>query len=83
MNERIRQLYDQAIIIEDGGDYMCGELDLEKFAKLIVQECANLGVIRLVWNSQDERTIVPEPLKKILEYSKILELKNETIQYMK
>ena len=41
MNERIRELYDQAIIIEDGGDYVCGELDPEKFAELIVAECIN------------------------------------------
>jgi hypothetical protein len=40
MNERIAKLYDQAIIIEDGGDYVCGELDPEKFAELIVKECA-------------------------------------------
>jgi hypothetical protein len=38
MNERIRELYNQAIIIEDGGDYVCGELDPEKFAELIVKE---------------------------------------------
>jgi len=41
MNERIKQLYDQAIIIEDGGDYVCGELDPAKFAELIVAECIN------------------------------------------
>ena len=40
MNERIAKLYDQAIIIEDGGDYVCGELDPEKFAQLIIRECA-------------------------------------------
>ena len=40
MNERIAKLYNQAIIIEDGGDYVCGELDPEKFAELIVRECA-------------------------------------------
>jgi len=39
MNERIKELYDQAIIIEDGGDYVCGELDPQKFAELIVKEC--------------------------------------------
>jgi hypothetical protein len=39
MNERIKELYDQAIIIEDGGDYVCGELDPAKFAELIVAEC--------------------------------------------
>jgi hypothetical protein len=38
MNERIAKLYNQAIIIEDGGDYVCGELDPEKFAELIVEE---------------------------------------------
>ena len=42
MNERIAKLYDQAIVIEDGGDYVCGELDPVKFAELIVQECAEL-----------------------------------------
>jgi hypothetical protein len=39
MNERIAKLYDQAIVIEDGGDYVCGELDPVKFAELIVTEC--------------------------------------------
>jgi len=43
MNEQIRELYDQAIVIEDGGDYVCGELDPEKFAELIVRECAGVG----------------------------------------
>ena len=40
MNDRIAKLYDQAIVIEDGGDYVCGELDPVKFAELIVLECA-------------------------------------------
>ena len=39
MNEIIAKLYDQSIIIEDGGDYVCGELDPMKFAELIVREC--------------------------------------------
>ena len=42
MNERIAKLYDQAIAIEDGGDYVCGELDPVKFAELIVRECADI-----------------------------------------
>ena len=42
VNERIAKLYDQAIIIEDGGDYVCGELDPEKFAQLIVAECCDI-----------------------------------------
>ena len=43
MNERIAELYDQAIVIEDGGDYVCGELDPVKFAELIVRECARIA----------------------------------------
>ena len=39
MNEIIAKLYDQAIVIEDGGDYVCGELDPVKFAELIIKEC--------------------------------------------
>jgi len=39
MNEIIAKLYDQAIVIEDGGDYVCGELDPLKFAESIVKEC--------------------------------------------
>ena len=43
MNERIAELYDQAIVIEDGGDYVCGELDPVKFAQLIVRECMEVA----------------------------------------
>ena len=39
MNKLIAKLYEQAIVIEDGGDYVCGELDPVKFAELIVREC--------------------------------------------
>jgi len=42
MNERIAKLYDQAIVVKDGGDFVTGELDPEKFAELIVRECARL-----------------------------------------
>jgi hypothetical protein len=42
MNERLMELYDQAIIVEGNGDYVAGELDPVKFAELIVQECVNI-----------------------------------------
>jgi len=42
MNNRILELYDRAIVIEDGGDYVAGELDPFKFAELIIRECANV-----------------------------------------
>ena len=41
MNERLIELYDQATILEGNGDYVAGELDPEKFAELIVRECAD------------------------------------------
>jgi len=40
MNERLMELYDQAIILEGNGDYVAGELDPVKFAEFIVRECA-------------------------------------------
>ena len=42
MNDLIAKLYDQAIVIENGGDYAAGELDPVKFAKLIIEECISI-----------------------------------------
>ena len=42
MNELIAKLYDQALVLESNGDYVCGELDPVKFAELIVQECLKM-----------------------------------------
>ena len=39
MNDVISKLYDESLIIESNGDYVRGELDIEKFAELIVREC--------------------------------------------
>ena len=36
-DEQIAKLYNQALIIENNGDYVAGELDLVKFAKLVAQ----------------------------------------------
>jgi len=36
-DERIAKLYDQALVIENNGDYVAGELDPVKFAKLVAQ----------------------------------------------
>ena len=45
-DEQIAKLYDQALIIESNGDYVAGELDPVKFAKLVAQHereaCANI-----------------------------------------
>lgn len=42
MNELIAKLYDRAIVLEDRGDYVSGELDPAKFAELIIKECATM-----------------------------------------
>ena len=42
MNNRIAFLYEQAIEIENNGDYVAGEFNPVKFAELIVRECAEL-----------------------------------------
>jgi len=36
-DEQIAKLYDQALVIENNGDYVAGELDLVKFAELVAQ----------------------------------------------
>jgi hypothetical protein len=42
MNQRIAKLYDRSLAyFASNGDYVAGELDPEKFAELIIQECAN------------------------------------------
>ena len=56
MNERIAKLYDQAIVIEDAGDYVWGELDPVKFAELIVKDCRDIFIVGSVsWNLLNEK----------------------------
>ncbi|MEY4331961.1 MAG: hypothetical protein RLZZ196_699 [Bacteroidota bacterium] len=38
MNELIAKLYDQALVIQEGENFVSGNLDPVKFAELIVQE---------------------------------------------
>lgn len=40
MNERIKELYDQATVYYSNGYVDCPELDWKKFAELIVRKCA-------------------------------------------
>jgi hypothetical protein len=42
MNERMQELYDQAFTLGTSG-YSNGELDVEKFAELIVNQCADIA----------------------------------------
>jgi hypothetical protein len=42
MNERIRELAEQAEMSANKGDHVDVKLMMEKFAELIVKECANI-----------------------------------------
>jgi hypothetical protein len=43
MNQRIAKLYDRSLAyFASNGDYVAGELDPEKFAELIIQECIDI-----------------------------------------
>ena len=59
MNELIAQLYDRAIVLEDGGDYVAGELDPVKFAQLIVRD-----VLEIIKNN----TPKPDPFADDARY---------------
>ena len=42
MNKRIRELYDQSLVVRnDDAQWIESELDSEKFAELIVRECVD------------------------------------------
>jgi len=44
MNKRIRELYNQSLVVQnDDAQWIEGELDSEKFAQLIVRECAEFS----------------------------------------
>ena len=65
MNKLIAKLYEQAIIIEDGGDYVCGELDPVKFAELIVAECGDVAYKAYWENPETVRGIhIKEKIKQ-------------------
>ena len=56
MNELIEKIYDQAIVLEDGGDYVSGELDPVKFARLIVAECARVANLTEDYDTGDYKS---------------------------
>ena len=44
MNKRIRELYNQSLVVQnDDAQWIESELDSEKFAELIVRECADFS----------------------------------------
>jgi hypothetical protein len=57
MNERIKELYGQAMSTDEYGY----KFDPEKFAELIVRECAGAD---LYWLSEQDRKAVAEKIKQ-------------------
>ena len=60
MNERIKELAEQADIVfgfdkNNDPEVICAVIDIEKFAELIVQECADY--IREIYDHQDAESL--------------------------
>jgi hypothetical protein len=54
MNERIRELAEQAEMAANKGDHVDVKIMMEKFAELIVRECADLLETSLPYNPQQK-----------------------------
>jgi hypothetical protein len=62
MNKRIRELAEQAGATTFGGKQcIFGDEDMEKFAELIVKECAN---VELYWLGEQDCKAIAEKIKK-------------------
>ncbi len=64
MNPRIRTLADQCIVegmYNDDTGFYSNRIDIDKFAKLIVRECADVD---LYWLSEQDRKAVAEKIKQ-------------------
>jgi hypothetical protein len=60
MNERIRELAEQATLVEtytshDGSVHEGKSVDLEKFAELIVKECARIADRKYLYSKEPNR----------------------------
>jgi hypothetical protein len=68
MNERVKALYDQSLIREHGTDYEGNPIlkitiDQQKFAELIVRECANIDFRREVGLTADDDYEISKVIK--------------------
>ena len=53
MNERLKQFAKQTLSKDIDGLWLAGDADIEKFAELIVKECA-----AIVWNDKDQKRML-------------------------
>ena len=64
MNKRIRELYNQSLVVQnDDAQWIESELDSEKFAQLIVREC-----VGIVADAVDHREPASTYVDKIKEH---------------
>ena len=73
MNDLLAKLFDQAIVLEEGDDYVQGEADPEKFAELIVLECVHAleqmpRYYRTEHDRQLERDTIADCISTILQH---------------
>ena len=67
MNKRIRELYDQSLVIRnDDAQWIEDELDSEKFAELIVREC-----VTIVTDAVDHREPASTYASKIQQHFEV------------
>jgi len=59
MNDLLAKLYDQALVIQEGENFVSGNLDPVKFAELIVREC-NQAVLEVPLYYKDYRSQIEE-----------------------
>ena len=66
MNERIKQLAEQATTYIDpsANDGVCWDFDKERFAELIVRECANIDFRREVGLTADDDYEIGKVIKE-------------------
>jgi len=63
MNKRIRELYNQSLVIRnDDAQWIGGELDSEKFAELIVKEC--VGIVADAVDHREPASTYVDKIKK-------------------
>jgi len=80
-DEQIAKLYDQALVIENNGDYVAGELDPVKFAKLVAEyereACAKLIETTDLGGLQDKPKLQNWTAALLLFYAQTIRARGE------
>lgn len=74
MNEKLIELHDKAILMEGNGDYFAGELDVEKYGKLVVIATIQ-EMCQQLWNYGIDESNNPSMYKAIESVKKTFGVK--------